>query len=428
MPSRVIRLLSILAVGLLMAGCDDFGGTDPGPFAIVALEPADGSSDVSVLQTLEVRFTNRLASSTIPGAVRLMTGGRELVVEVERSGPRKLRIIPTDPLDFGTEFQVRIDPTLQDQDGNLWSDQVLWSFTTTGQPPPKPSVDSLRHHLEALAHDTLQGRGSGSEDELRAATYIQDRLERYGLSTVAGGYFQSFVSVSKSYERTTTSQNVLAAVDGTGDLAREWIVVGAHYDHVGVRQLPEGSMGIHNGADDNASGTVAVLELARLFRAYADNGGMADESRRSVLFSLYGAEEIGLLGSCHYVENPLVPLSDTKAMMNFDMVGRLRQDVVFARGTDLAPAMGPLVQNSNSPGLKVMNTPACPRCTDHSCFLFAGIPFIWFYTGSHEDYHTPRDDSDLINYPGLAEITEVSFRALVRLAVSRTPPALILPG
>jgi Zn-dependent M28 family amino/carboxypeptidase len=187
-------------------------------------------------------------------------------------------------------------------------------------------------------------------------------------------------------------------------------------------------MGLHNGADDNASGTVAVLELARLFKDYADNGGMGDEDRRSVLFSFFGAEEIGLLGSCNYVENPLVPLSDTKAMMNFDMVGRLREGTVYVRGTELAPELWPLVRNSNEPELNVIDAPACARCSDHSCFMFAGIPFVWFFTGSHEDYHTPRDDADLINYAGLADIAEVSLRSLVRLAVSQTSPTFVPPS
>jgi hypothetical protein len=402
----------------------DLGGTDPGPpgAEIISTTPELGATEADVLTTIRVVFSKRLREATVPGAVHLELSGRHIEADVVLVDNKTLEIVPTDPLDFGTTFQVRMDPTLEDRDGKLWSDQFLWDFTTEGSPPPTPSTDSLRHHLEALAHDSMLGRGSGTLDELRAALYMEGLFREWGLEAPGGLYLHSFVASRRGPGNPLSSNNVLAAAPGRGPLAGEWLVVGAHYDHVGVRELEDGTMGIHNGADDNGSGTVAVLELARLFQAYAAAGGMGDQDRRSVLFALFGAEEQGLLGSCHYVGSPEVPLSSTGAMMNFDMVGRATGSVVYVRGLETSLSLLPLVQNANEPDLLLDPTPACEGCSDHYCFWLAGIPFVWFFTGTHSDYHTPSDDADLINYEGLARIGEVSLRSLIRLAVMPTPP------
>ena len=148
-----------------------------------------------------------------------------------------------------------------------------------------------------------------------------------------GGVIQSFQAYSRRQDSVLDSRNVLAAVRAVGDLAQEWIVVGAHYDHIGFRGLDDEDQGPNNGADDNGSGTVMVLEMARVFQAYVDAGGMESRDRRSVLFAAFGAEEQGLLGSCYYVHvDPAVPLDQTRAMMNFDMVGRLGGNTLYVSG------------------------------------------------------------------------------------------------
>jgi Zn-dependent M28 family amino/carboxypeptidase len=202
------------------------------------------------------------------------------------------------------------------------------------------------------------------------------------------------------------------------------VIVGAHYDHIGFRNLGSENYGPNNGADDNGSGTVLILEMGRLFQAYVEAGGMGGRDRRSVLFAAFGAEEQGLLGSCSYVHGtPTVPLGRTRAMMNFDMVGRLRGETVFLSGGETSNAWSSLVANSNEPELNLpLSESSCTGCTDHVCFWQAGIPFLGFFTGLHDEYHGPGDDVPLIDFPGMVRIGELALRVLSRLTVMPEGP------
>jgi len=312
------------------------------------------------------------------------------------------------------------------RNGESLGAQASLAFTTEGLPPPSISLYSLSLHLERLAHDSMRGRGSGSEDEERAAGYLREHFLSYGLVEPPGGAIQPFQAYSRRLDSILDSRNVLAAVEGSGDLAQEWVVVGAHYDHIGYRGLDTEDQGPNNGADDNGSGTVTVLEMARVFQRYVDSGGMGSRSRRSVLFAAFGAEEQGLLGSCNYVHGaPAVPLDQTRAMMNFDMVGRLRGNTVYVSGNETSSRWHPVVTNSNHSDLNLaIRSPSCTGCTDHACFWQAGIPFVGFFTGLHDEYHRPEDDVGLINYPGMARIGDLALRVLNRLVVMTVPPAL----
>lgn len=288
-----------------------------------------------------------------------------------------------------------------------------------------PSQDSLFHHVEALAHDSMRGRGSGSVDELRAAQYLKERLQAYGLQAPDSGMIREFSAVSRRGDTLLSSRNVLAALPGSGRLADQWIVVGAHYDHIGYRDLPDESQGPNNGADDNASGTAMVLEMARVFSLATKRGGEVPAPRRSILFGFWGAEEEGLLGSCHYVfEAPKVPLGKTGALLNFDMVGRLRGDTLVVWGGETSPVWDALVPDADIWGLDVLlPRPSSPRSTDHACFWQVGIPWVWFFTRLHPEYHTPFDVVELINFPGMVRIGELAMRVLAELAVMAEAPA-----
>jgi hypothetical protein len=291
-----------------------------------------------------------------------------------------------------------------------------------------PSGDSLILHVEALAHDSMRGRASGSVDELRAAEYLRERMVAYGLQAPSGGMIQAFTGISRRGDTLLSSRNVLGVLPGSGRLAAQWIVVGGHYDHIGYRNLPDQSQGPNNGADDNASGTAMVLEMARVFSDATGRGGKAPSPRRSILFAFWGAEEEGLLGSCHYVyEAPKVPLGWTGALMNFDMVGRLRGDTLVVSGGETSPVWNALVLEANAPGLTILRPQnSSPRSTDHACFWQVGIPWIGLFTGLHPEYHTPSDDVDLINFPGMMRIGELAMRVLAELAV--TPRAPVFTG
>jgi hypothetical protein len=330
-------------------------------------------------------------------------------------------------LDFGTAYRVEIRSSLGFRGGAALPTPISWEFSTEGLLPPLLEQDSLFLHLEAIAHDSMRGRDSGSEDELRAAEYLRDRLLAYGLQEAPGGAIQSFQAYAWRFEREITSRNVLAVVEGSGGLSAEWVVVGAHYDHIGYRDLPDESLGPNNGADDNGSGTVLVLEMARQFRAFVDAGGTGSAERRSVLFALFGAEEQGLLGSCAYVHGfPAVPLDRTIAMMNFDMVGRLRANTVYVSGAETSGVWRDLVTNANHPDLDLsIRESSCTGCTDHVCFWQAGIPFVGFYTGGHAEYHAPTDDVETINFPGIVSVGDLALRILNRLVVMPDPPVLL---
>lgn len=417
-----------VAVPILVSGCDDLlGSGGGGPGELEEITPAEGQTDVSVLSHVQLFFNKKVDLESAPAAIVIWNGQRPVVVAPEL-GPQAniVRLKPADPFDFGTTYRVEVSDLLRFQGGASLANPHTWQFTTEGLPPPSPDRDSLYFHLEAFAHDTMRGRGSGSADELKAAEYLADLYLSYGLQEAPGGVIQSFQAFSSRQGRVLDSRNVLAVVEGSGALAQEWIVVGAHYDHIGFRNLPDETQGPNNGADDNGSGTVLILELARILQDYVDSGGMAARDRRSVLFAGFGSEEDGLLGSCSYVyENPAVPLAQTKAMMNFDMVGRLRNETVYLSGGETSDLWAPLTANSNFPALVApLSTSSCTGCTDHVCFWREGIPFLGFFTGMHEEYHAPGDDVGTIDFPGMVQVGTVALRALSRLMVTEDPPVL----
>jgi aminopeptidase YwaD len=208
-----------------------------------------------------------------------------------------------------------------------------------------------------------------------------------------------------------TAVNVIGVLPARpGAPADEAVVLGAHYDHLG---LTGGA--IHPGADDNASGTAVVVGLAR---AFAAAGGLD----RTVVFVLFGAEELGLVGSGHYVRHPTVPLARTVAMLNFDMVGRLHDAKVRVSGADSGSGLAEVVGRAGTDlGVRtdVRGSPFGP--SDHSRFYAAGTPVLFFHTGSHPDYHRPGDTADKIDATGLARIASLGGRIAERLATGDRP-------
>jgi hypothetical protein len=418
------------ALVAVFSACDPFTGPPEGdPLTVLEVVPAPGTTGVDVLAEISVSFSGAVSAETNADALTLHADDHAAGAFVLQGGTRTLLLVPTSPLDFGTTYSIRISPTVVGTENGPLGEEVGYTFTTRGSAPPDPDADQLRSFVSVLAHDSLRGRGSGSADEARAAAYLERRFADFGLTPPAGGFQQAFEAESWRDGTPLTSQNVLAAVPGSGALAGEWLVVGAHYDHVGTRLVPGGTLEVHNGADDNASGTAAVLELARLFSTYVGSGGTADQPRRSVLFAAWGAEEEGLLGSCAFTESDLVPMDRTMATLNFDMVGRLRNNVVQAHGPKSSNRWADFLADANRPALSVARDPSigCLSCSDHACFRDAGVPYVWFFTGTHSEYHGPDDDTELIDFDGTAGITELAFRLLTRLAV--TPQAFVfIPG
>ncbi len=198
--------------------------------------------------------------------------------------------------------------------------------------------------------------------------------------------------------------NIVGVLEGAGPLAQETIVLGAHYDHIGRGEFgsrkPDAGE-VHNGADDNATGTAAVLELARRMR------GRGPAPARRLVFVAFSGEERGLVGSKFYVDHPLFPLADTVAMLNFDMVGRLRNDELTVFGTRSAKEFdGFLDRVGGEAGLKLKKDDRTLAMGDHFAFYQRGIPALHFFTGLTNEYHTPDDDFVTINVPGVVRTVD----------------------
>ncbi len=215
----------------------------------------------------------------------------------------------------------------------------------------------------------------------------------------------------------TPVQNVIGMLPGAGPLAEEYVVVGAHYDHVGMGgrgSLAPGTIAVHNGADDNGSGTVTMLEVARQLSSLT--GG----NRRTILFMAFTAEESGLLGSQHYVRNPRWALDKTVAMINLDMVGRLSQDELFVYGTGTASEFPAQIDRlSNRYNLRSVKIPQGRGASDHASFYNANIPVYHLFTGLHNDYHRPSDDVEKVNPEGMARIGQ--FVADIAREIAENP-------
>ena len=222
-------------------------------------------------------------------------------------------------------------------------------------------------------------------------------------------------------------KNVIGYLDGKGPLANEIVVVGAHYDHLGYggqgSLAPQQKGKIHYGADDNGSGSTSVMELARRFAAIKDREG------RKIVFMTFTAEERGLIGSRHYTRiEPLFPLKDTVAMFNLDMVGRLKDPVkegtkskLLVLGIDSGKGFGELVTKFN-PGFDVVKDTSVFGASDHYSFYVQKIPVLFFFTGTHPDYHRPSDTPDKINIPGMKRVADYAERIINHWSIDPKRP------
>ncbi|MCU0714964.1 MAG: M28 family peptidase [Pirellula sp.] len=223
------------------------------------------------------------------------------------------------------------------------------------------------------------------------------------------------------------SFNVLGLLPGQGDLAGEYVVIGAHFDHVGMGgpgSLAPGTIAVHNGADDNASGTVALLETALRMKDVYDRSG--DKPRRNILFIAFSGEERGLLGSIYYCNHPRFELERTVAMLNMDMVGRLQNDELTIYGTGTATEFDSMITKANeSLAFRLERLPEGMGPSDHQSFFMKNIPVLHFFTGLHDDYHRPSDDFDKINLIGIDRITDMVSQLAEEIAFNPAKPSFV---
>ncbi len=268
---------------------------------------------------------------------------------------------------------------------------------------------NIKKHISFLASDKLKGRATSSAEEIKAANYIAAQFKKSGLSAFHNSYLKPFVYKKSNNPHDTStvgiqekaSNNVVGFLDNKAPYT---IVIGGHYDHLGLGHdrnsldaNPDGK--IHNGADDNASGTAGVIELANYFSTNKKTEPF------NFLFICFSGEELGLLGSKKYCENPDLELSKIDYMINMDMIGRLNDSTkkLLIYGVGTSPVFVPLLDSINTKlSLKKDSSGIGP--SDQTSFYLKDIPVLHFFTGQHCDYHKPSDDADKINYAGEVEV------------------------
>jgi len=280
-----------------------------------------------------------------------------------------------------------------------------------------PALDSARllGDLFRLAHDSMGGRPVGSPGNAKARTWLVGELKRIGLEPVAGAYEHPFASLRRIGSDSVRGVNVLGMVRGRNAAAKT-IVVSAHYDHVPVRNGQ-----IYNGADDNASGTAVVLQMAAYFKAH--------RPEHSMIFALWDAEEVGLVGARAFVAKPPVSLASIVANVNLDMVARGDKGELYAAGASPYPQMRPVLESlvpDAAVTLRLGHDSGggqndWTNQSDQGAFNAVKIPFVYFGVEDHPDYHQPTDDPEKVNgkfYYGAARTIAAFVARLDRAALA----------
>lgn len=273
------------------------------------------------------------------------------------------------------------------------------------------SIPQLKKHIKFLASDKQKGRGTGTQEELTAANYIRTNFSELKLEPKGNinSYYYSYTFKKPKDAHDTIGGETVSAIDVAGYLdngAENTVVIGAHFDHLGMGYdhnsldpNPEGK--IHNGADDNASGTAGVIELARYFSQNKR------KEKFNFLFICFSGEELGLYGSKKFCENPTIDLSKVNYMINMDMIGRLNDStkklIIYGVGTssDWVPMIDKIKTE-----FSIKKDSAGIGPSDQTSFYLKDIPVLHFFTGQHSDYHKPSDDFSKINFKGEKKVLD----------------------
>ncbi len=277
----------------------------------------------------------------------------------------------------------------------LFSFSIL-SFTQACAQSDKPPVinqNALLSHVKFLSSDSLEGRRTGTSGNEKARDYLTQRFRDLNIAAFRENYAHKFsFEVKKTQRKFDDAKNIIGWVRGRKS-PDKYLVMTAHYDHEGVKNGQ-----IYNGADDNASGVAALLEIAAYFAQHPPEN--------SIIFAALDAEELGLQGAKAFVENPPVNLEDILVNINLDMISRNAKNELYVCGTRHYPALKPLIEKApGSPSLKVLFGHDDPNgdkqdwtfASDHGPFHQKKIPFVYFGVEDHEDYHKPTDDFEKID-------------------------------
>lgn len=324
---------------------------------------------------------------------------------------------------------------------------LLAIFTTFSFAQVQPSKyiksitkESLKTNLYVIASDEMEGRDTGTKGQKKAGNYLISQYTKAGISFPEGAadFYQRIPSASLSSRRNGNlpdSENIWAFIKGS-EKPEEVLVISAHYDHIGIKNGE-----IHYGADDDGSGTVAVLEIAKAFQKAKEEG---HGPKRSILFLHVTGEEHGLLGSKYYSENPLFPIANTITDINIDMIGRRddlhkdSNDYVYIIGSDyLSSDLYTICEEANKNFVNInldytFNDRNDPNRfyyrSDHYNFAKKGIPSVFLFNGVHADYHKPTDTPDKIEYDALAKRAQLAFVIAWELANRDNRPVVDKSG
>ena len=401
---------------------DDFAGIDVAGKVIVVMRRAPRQADVKAAHSFasQMDLRSKMAQAQAHKAAAVLfvndtyTGRKavekrrdDLVKANEKIVTVAEELVATDAANAEKTTEVRNSLTAA---VNQWksikaasaspNDDALMKFGYAGHGENKP-VPPAFHITQKLIDKLLAAAGTKLET-VEAA--IDSDLKPHS-AVIPGWKVRGTLSMEKVK---TEVFNVIGVIDGEGPLAEETVVIGAHYDHVGrggQNSLAPGSTDIHNGADDNASGTISLIELAR---RYGEAAKTKKPARRMVFMAFTG-EELGLLGSARYCKEPIFPLDKTIAMFNMDMVGRLKADQkLIVYGTGTSPRWEPQLKEFNGEdNFHLIFKPEGFGPSDHSSFYAKKIPVLHFFTGEHPDYHRPTDDWDKLNIDGIARVTDL---------------------
>ena len=302
--------------------------------------------------------------------------------------------------------------------------------------------NDMRLTVEYLASQALGGRFPATAGDTLASEYLVGKLRGLKLKPVVKGKKKKGFYHDFTYGKTDTTQrtthNIIAVLPGKDkQLKHEYIVVGSHYDHLGLGGQGSGSrrpdtVAVHPGADDNASGDAVVLELARHFKK--------ERLPRSIIFAFFGAEEQGLIGSKNFIEwmkqaddrriNLPVDKNGIVAMVNLDMVGRMRDNAMSVSGTGTSSEFKAMAeQAAQQTGLNITCVPDGYGPSDHASFVAADIPVLFLTTGGHMEYHTPDDVPSTLNYDGMQQTLAFAQQLISRLAtMPATPDYISVPS
>ena len=264
----------------------------------------------------------------------------------------------------------------------------------------------LKSHIQFLTADSLAGRFPGSKANEQVVNYLVNDFKSNNIRTL----IQEFEAKLRKDKSIVTTWNVLGLVEGKDSiLKKEVIILGAHYDHLGKK-----GDSIYHGADDNASGTAALLEIAEKIVAHKN------ELKRSVIFIAFGAEEQGLLGSQFFVENPIVPIENIKLMINMDMLGRLNEKShVYMGGAGTFPGGEKLMKKLGKPNhVNPVVHAGSVGGSDHVSFYKKGISVLGIHTGGNKHYHKPSDTIETLNISGEVNVANYIYQVIMEVATS----------